>query len=63
MTDGAEIVCSEVGCKVEEEKCGSSVNAVGGVATVDYNVSGDGNCNGNSDFACDCERECRGECW
>ncbi|MFS7906660.1 hypothetical protein Hanom_Chr01g00061861 [Helianthus anomalus] len=53
MIDGAEIVCSEVVCKVEEEEnCGSSVNAVTGVATVDYNVIGNGNCNGNDDFAC-----------
>ncbi|KAJ0478386.1 hypothetical protein HanHA300_Chr13g0499581 [Helianthus annuus] len=35
MMAGAEIVCSEVVCKVEEERCGSSVYAVGGVATVD----------------------------
>ncbi|MFS7942571.1 hypothetical protein Hanom_Chr06g00489941 [Helianthus anomalus] len=63
MADGAEIVCSEVVCKVEEENCGSSVNAVTGVTTVNYNVIGNGNCNcnGNDDFACVCERECRSE--
>ncbi|MFS7983742.1 hypothetical protein Hanom_Chr11g00978071 [Helianthus anomalus] len=61
MTDGAEIVCSKVVCKVKEENCGSSVNAVSGIATVDYNVIGNGNCNGNGDFACVCERECRSE--
>ncbi|KAF5817620.1 hypothetical protein HanXRQr2_Chr02g0055191 [Helianthus annuus] len=63
MMDGAEIVCSEVVYKVEEENCGSSMNAVGGVATVVYNVISNSNCNGNDGFACVCERECRGECW
>ncbi|KAJ0467385.1 hypothetical protein HanIR_Chr14g0684661 [Helianthus annuus] len=49
-TVGAETVCSEMVCKVEEEKC-RCVNAVHGVAIVYCNVSGNGNCNGNDDSA------------
>ncbi|MFS7995458.1 hypothetical protein Hanom_Chr12g01118131 [Helianthus anomalus] len=51
MTVGAEIVCSEMVCKVEEEKFHSGVIVVCGVAIVDFNVSGNGNCNGNGDSA------------
>ncbi|MFS7995445.1 hypothetical protein Hanom_Chr12g01117981 [Helianthus anomalus] len=51
MTVGAEIVYSEMVCKVEEEKFRSGVIVVRGVAIVDFNVSGNGNCNGNGDSA------------
>ncbi|KAJ0816750.1 hypothetical protein HanPI659440_Chr00c11g0724181 [Helianthus annuus] len=32
--------------------CGSGVNTVGSLETVDCNVGGNGNCNGNDDSTC-----------